>query len=83
MRRIRGGPPLRDRLRADRIRAHEPSHTVLTDPLALGLKSRVDPGTAVDPSRRGVDAPNLGNQPSILCRAATLGLGHPSIVPRG
>ena len=51
MRRIRGGPPLRDRLRADRIRAHEPSHTVLTDPLALGLKGRVDPGAAVGPSR--------------------------------
>lgn len=73
MRRIRGGPPLRARLCTVRIRADEPSAPVFTDPLALGLKGRVDPGAAVGPSRRGVDDPNLGDQPSMFGRAGPLG----------
>ncbi len=42
--------------------AHEPRHTVFTDPLALGLKGRVHPRAAVNPSRLGVDDPNLSDE---------------------
>jgi hypothetical protein len=82
MRRIRGGPPLLDRLGADRTRPHETGDTVLTDPLALGLECRVNPGAAVGSPRLCADHPNLGKQLSILCRASTLGPRHPGIVAR-
>lgn len=56
---------------------------MFTDPLALGLKGRVDPGAAIGPSRRGVDDPNLGDQPSMFGRAGTLGPSGPGIVAGG
>ena len=43
----------------------------------------MDPGAAVGPSRLRMDAPNLGDQPSILCRAGTLGPGTPGRGARG
>jgi hypothetical protein len=81
MRRICGGPPRLDRLGADRIRPHETGDTVLTDPLAMGLECRVNPGTAVGAPRLCMDHPNLDKQLSILCRASTLRPRHPGIVP--
>lgn len=54
-----------------------------SDPLGLGLKGWVTPRTARGPSRRCVDNPDLGNQPSILSRAETLRPSHPGRVARG
>jgi hypothetical protein len=83
MRRIRGGPPLLDRLGADRTRTHETGDTVVTDPLALGLECRVNPGAAVGSPRLRVDRADHGHQPPIRRRPATLPASGPGIVARG
>ena len=54
-----------------------------SDLLGLGLKGWVIPRTARGPSRRCVDNPDLGDQPSILSRAETLRPSHPGRVARG
>jgi hypothetical protein len=80
MRRIRGGPPLLDGLGADGPVVHEPRDSHGTHPPALRLKRGVDARAPVGAPRLRMDHPDLGDQPSILHRPATLGPSRPGIV---
>lgn len=70
-----------ERIRHDRIRLRQATGVLRS--AGLGLKGWVTPRTARGPSRRCVDNPDLGDQPSILSRAETLRPSHPGRVARG
>jgi hypothetical protein len=81
-RRIGGGPPLLDRLGADRAQRHETGAAVLTEPLALGREGRVTPGAPVRVPRLRVDRADHRHQPPMCRRPATLRASGPDLGAR-